>query len=486
MEKKAKKIQKKDVFCIVILSTILAILAIIQNFTDWLPRYPDPFGYLANAVYISGVNADWSGITSAMDSYYAYGYSFVISPLFLLFNDFLSISKGIIALNIIFFICIYHILIRISLRFLDSSKLIVNYFICFVICLYPALLYRISLLIPEIFLTFLTAVCILLFIKLEESPKVIHSISLGIILPYMISVHGRCIGMWLIGCLVILLMLFNKKIKLRHFIVFFITTFIGILLYKYFDGYIKENVYLLEERETTQIKNSFSDTITTVSKIFSLTGLLSFASAMLAQLFYLGCTTFSFYFLAYQSQIEKIFKHYRNRFSNNIFIHTSQNEKYIFSKIFIFLSSLTIIGLSAALFHKPRRMDHLLYGRHNEMFLPFVVLFGIAFILDEKKTRKVFIKFCWSNAALLVCTLITYFALKYTEFQSSIPRTIPALEIFYDNLQQNPGIVFCIIGLVTAVLLIYILLRKKFPLSVAGIFLVVIIGGSNIITTYNA
>lgn len=464
----------------------MAVSAIIQNFTDWLPRYPDPFGYLANAAYISGIDADWSGITSAMDSYYAYGYSIAISLLFLLFSNFLPLSKGIIILNIIFFICIYHILIRISFRLLNPVNQTINYFICFVICLYPALLSRISLVIPEIFLTFLTAVCILIFVKLEESPKVIHCICLGIILPYMISVHGRCVGMWLVGCMVMLLMFFKKKIKLQHCIVFFVITCFGIFLYKYFDEYIKDSVYLLGERETQQIKNSFADTIQTIRKIFSPTGLLSFSSTIFAQLFYLGCTTFSFYFLGYQFEIKKLFKYYRKKETDKMKIQATHNGKYIFTELFIFLSSLTIIGLSAALFHKPRRMDHLLYGRHNEMFLPFIVLFGIAYLLNEKESEKVFIKLCWSEAVLLVSTYITYFALKYTEFQGSIPRTIPALELFYNSLMENPGIVFFINFLVVAILLIYILFIKKISLLVAGIFLLVIIGGTNILTTYHA
>lgn len=72
----------------------------------------DEFGYWANAAFMSGF--DWSGVASH-NTYYSFGYSFVLAPLFLIDNFELRYQAALI-LNIFFQIISFLLLNGISKR----------------------------------------------------------------------------------------------------------------------------------------------------------------------------------------------------------------------------------------------------------------------------------------------------------------------------------------------------------------------------------
>lgn len=475
MDRKIKCTQKQ-------LATFYGIsilfLSSLFIFTNWLPRYPDAFGYLSSAKFISdSSNFTWCSITESMNSYYAYGYGIFISILFKIFDSYQMISRGIFIFNITLLIGIYVFLIKITDRLLDNLPAKIRYSLCFIICLYPPYLYQIYVVSPEILAIFLTAATVYLFIKLEESTNIMYSVLLGAVVSFMPAVHGRCLGIWAICVVVICFMMLFRKIKINQFICFLIITIIGILIYRYVNDIIKADVFILKGNDTPN--NSFTFVSKSILSIFSVSGIINILTSLFTQLFYLGSTTFLISFVGLSSFIVLIFEKIKYLIKNR----EIKFNKYDFTKIYICLSAFAIMFLSSVLFRIPRRMDHVLYGRHNEMFLPFIIVLGYSYLSKKRAKRKI-IFFC--SGILLICSLIVYIRLTNGNFSISIPRTIIGLSLFYDTIINNYSSVFMIalISILSVVLYLYLSHKYKRTFITYTFFILVCV--AQLCTSYKA
>lgn len=135
---------------------LLFAFCIVFLMNSWVPRYPDPFGYLANAAGLSGYN--WQDTTMQIQRVYAAGYSLLLVPFFWICKSFVALSKCAYFLNICLFVIYYFILCRIADSILeDIFSKNVRSIICFIICLYPSNIYNIYTITPEILSLFLTS-----------------------------------------------------------------------------------------------------------------------------------------------------------------------------------------------------------------------------------------------------------------------------------------------------------------------------------------
>ena len=80
---------------------------------------PDEFGYWTYASTLSG--CDWSDIVS-IGSYYSFGYTLILYPIFRLFKDSIYVYRTAVTINFMLMIIAYAVLMRIIMAFRKEKK----------------------------------------------------------------------------------------------------------------------------------------------------------------------------------------------------------------------------------------------------------------------------------------------------------------------------------------------------------------------------
>ena len=349
---------------VIIPSLILIVIAYLYHLDKYnlLYHLGDEFGYWANAAYIYGY--DWSGVASH-NSYYSFGYSFILAPLFLIKNFEVRYIVALI-LNVFFQIASFLMLSSISKRLFKFHSNNLTYLISLCITLYSSNVFYSKTTLCESYLYF-TYICITyLIVKICNENKWIEYILLGIIVPLIFTIHMRALSIVLSVVLFLLVeYITNYESRKKILVVFLEGIFLIIVAIVYKNDLIE---LLYSANETVDI-NNFAGQTGKIKLLFSFHGIWLMIRSMIGKIYYLLSASF-FIFAEAIIWIKKQFEQ-----KNNC------NIKVSFFLIMSFLFTLAISSLY--MIAESEIIDNLIYGRYNEFILGPFLLVGCSYMVDS-------------------------------------------------------------------------------------------------------
>lgn len=423
----------------------------------------DEFGYWSVAAFLHGL--DWSSIVSQI-SYYSYGYSILLAPLFWIFDNPYIMYKAALIMNGIMSSASFWLCYDTSRKIMNETHKYILLGISFLIAMYPTYVATSSIAWCE---SLLILVCWLLtwcFSSLNEKSSTGRFVLVGVLTVYIYMVHQRSIGILIASVSVILIMKAFNKINWKQFWLFTIPFIILILINSVIKDYIQSNLWL---SASGNLVNDYSAQVGKVNQIFTSNGLLKILQVFAGQIFYLGAAT---YLLAYVGLYELINtgsvavkKAMRNK---DIRILNSDNNFYLYT--FLAIASLATIAISVIALINPTRVDHLVYGRYTEMIIGPIILIGILRVRENIISNK---KFLFISFVFILFSLIVDLILRNFSSQSYIWLNAIGL-----SLAQTPLSVFlpAFIAIMSFRLIIVSFSKEKRILQtivvIAGLFFV--------------
>ncbi len=325
----------------------------------------DEFGYWANAAFMSGF--DWSGVASH-NTYYSFGYSFVLAPLFLIDNFELRYQAALI-LNIFFQIISFLLLNGISKRLFKQINRNLSYIISLCITLYTSNVFYSKTTLCESFIYFVFIWIIYLVIKICNENKWIEYILLGILTPLIFSIHMRALGIVVsVGLFLIIEYVTNPGSR-KKVIVFILETIILFTVVFFYKNHLIESLYASNETVAT---NDFSGQTGKIELLFSIKGIWLMIRSIIGKVYYLLSASFLIFAWSILWMKEQIVK--KNGYTVKI--------AFFFLTSFLFtlgISSLYMIGESNII-------DNLIYGRYNDFIIGPFLLLGCGYLVEKRNT----------------------------------------------------------------------------------------------------
>lgn len=360
----------------------IALLLILCSFFGYsigriygLTILPDEFGYWSYAAAMAGY--DWSEIVS-LNSYYSYGYSIVLLPVFMLFQDGLTAYRAAVVLNFVMLAGIGLMLQYLAGRLfsevnpegipLGGEHL--QHGCAVVAALYPPLLLYAKTTMAETMLAFLFVLILVLLYQYLERGKPASLFWMLVALVYIHFVHMRAVALIVAGTLAFFAdRLFfcehqgknrdgRKRLKYVTAVAVVIALFgMGIavkeaVFNQVFDGnpeYFKVNDYRGQAGK--------------LQYIMTLEGLKNLIISVAGKLLYLGTATFgtAFWGIWYAWKAVRKGKERKDR---------------IFW-LFVLMSAAGALLLNAIYTVHPGRVDALAYGRYHEYVFPILIAAGL-------------------------------------------------------------------------------------------------------------
>lgn len=359
--------------------------------------FPDEFGYWAAAAELKGY--DWSEVTS-LGSYYSYGYSLLLYPVFLLAKDSVLLYRIAVYGNFVLLILGFFLLYLLMKKLFPKRESKELLLLAMSGILYSSWIFYMQLTLSEILLMSLYLLISYMFLKYLEKPKQSTAVLLAAALVYLYFVHMRTIGIAIAGVIILLLLLifhpeYRKSVA--------IAAGMGILLLAggiWLKSYMLDSLYSAAA-ETAIAVNDYSGQADKLRSLLTLDGLYRLFVSCIGKLFYLGISTFGLFYFGMIYIIRQAVLSVQYKFKKNLFY------------LFLLLSILGQFMVAAVYMMDGAYVDTVLYGRYNEIFLPIVICLGLVYMLKTKKlvrkglalavTQGVFAAFAvhyWEQAAL--------------------------------------------------------------------------------------
>lgn len=419
---------------------------------------PDEFGYWSYAAAAAGY--DWSGIAS-LSSYYSYGYSVILFPIFLLFQDGLMAYRAAVVVNFVMLAGIGMMLQYLARQiFSDEDQKCLSVFAT-VAALYPTLLLYARTTMAETLLVFLYILAVVLLYQYLESRSMSWLFLLTVVLVYIHFVHMRTVSLLVAGVVSVVLDRFcftgdREGIRQRNHLWYVLVVVVAVVLFVLGmaarDGII-DHVYE-GDSQTFQI-NDYRGQIGKLQYIMTWEGFGNLIVSIAGKVLYLGTATFGIAFWG-------LWHAWKNA------IHGQERKKRVFW-CFILLSVTGALMINAVYTVYPGRVDALAYGRYHEYVFPVLILAGLYEMWHARRLwRGVF----WC-AGLELCMLVPVLCSLWKYHQTGLHACMVfGMSYLYDVEKTEPvmfylesygfGILLTLI--VTALLVIGRKEKKRLPI----------------------
>lgn len=350
-------------------------------FVRKLPFIADEVYSLSGAAFFAGY--DWSNYMS-LHKFYNFGYTMLLSPLYKIFNDPVTIYRGMLFGNALVFTALFFVVYYIARKHLQMKKM--TSIAMALVCSHNSiLLFFKGFVYNELPLAMITWLCVCLLLELSDSTgkkRVLLSILLGIVSAYAYLIHSRCVIIY--GALAVLILLFLVAYKkwLVQPIAFGAAFGISILWESQLVQYVRANLY--RAGSDVVMKNSVTGVVTNtgrfaslkasggifkvIKQFFSLSGTLTVETGGLL-------TLVTVIFLCYLwKNSKKIFKGEEKR---SIFI------LLVFATV-SFWGMIACIAVTGATNGYPR---FLVYSRYFSPFIGPFLLLGLYLLKNYKEIR---------------------------------------------------------------------------------------------------
>lgn len=382
--------------------------------------FPDEFGYWASAA--SNVGYDWSDVAS-LGSYYAFGYSILLTPILYLFGGGVVAYRVAIAVNMILQGISLFIFKGIMNRIYPKMpKIDAVYCIGFAV-FYPVWSFYVQMTLVEAVLMFLFSLTVYLMICFFDNPSAWRAGLLIIPLALMYFMHMRTIGVIASAILVLIIWaLINPKYRKFIIIALCVIGVIGVVAV-YLKLRVQRNVYSNAD-ESIMAGNDFSGQLYTIRYMLTAEGLKKLGLGILGKLFYLTEASFGTFFIAVWLLIKQTILLFR-RWKWKYEIKPKQLVCF-----FILLSMLAQLMITAAYMNNPQKLDSISYGRYNDYILPVFMCLGIRQVMRSRHKLRYFIGVTVTSLILVVITILYS---KSTELNNMHSYFVAGISYFWND-----------------------------------------------------
>lgn len=326
--------------------------------------FPDEFGYWAAAAKFAGYN--WSEVTS-ISYYYSYGYSLLLLPILSGMENMTLAYRIAIAMNIIFLLFSYFVLFQIVTALSPQTGRFRKALLCGAGIFYSGHIFYMQLTLPETLLVLLLFIQIWVLESYLRAPQPFKGLLLSAVSVYMYYVHMRSIAM-LVSMIVILMLSAGCS---RHYRKGLLAAAVGILLFLtggyIIKAYLQNSLYLYASEQSIAV-NDYAGQIEKIVSLCTLQGIQKLFISMAGKIYYLGAATGGLFFGAIK---------YLVRGSRLL---SRQRYLYLFVSLSIVLH-LTVVSIFTM---TQERIDIVLYGRYNDIFIPLFICLGVLELLQTK------------------------------------------------------------------------------------------------------
>ena len=385
---------------------------------------PDEFGYWAPAARIAGY--DWSAITS-MNSYYSYGYSILLFPIFCICKNGIWAYRLALILNFLMLIAIFFVLKKMAKQAFKNISDNAAIVFAAVTVTYPSLLFYSRTTMAEVLLATMYAVICLLMYNYIRNGGMWRLIFLSVANIYIYFVHMRSVGIVISTVLILALYLcFADKKNRKNFLIF-----LGMILLALAVGYmaknwVTQNIYATADEETLK-GNDYAGQMWKLKYIFTLEGFKNLIISIAGKTLYVGAASFG---LAYWGLA----------YSLRIILKKTIDLKQRFWYGYVLTSSVAEILISSIATLSPWRVDTLLYGRYHDFVVPVLMFIGIYAIWTSRKTIAGTIFIIISEAPMVMLLIYSLVINKQTVFKGFM---IPGMCYVYNESTFEPIKYYC-------------------------------------------
>lgn len=357
---------------------ILLILCIFQYSIQkiyGLSIYPDEFGYWASAAQWIGY--DWSE-TASLGSYYSYGYSVILCPILFWCENGLSAYRVAIGVNMILqcvsIFLLWEIFRRFSLGFGSDKKDMHILFAVSIAVFYPVWTFYMQMTLTEALLTFMYVLICYLFVIFLEKPKLISAMLLILALLYLYFVHMRTVGVVIAAVLTLFMYAWktpSERKKLMICVCFFV---LGAGVGAWMKATITDSVYAVADAGKLA-GNDYVGQIRKIKTFFELEGIFRLLVSCIGKVYYLGMASFGLFYVAVGYLIKEFWGFVPILVKKGKSI--SEISKKQWMSLFLLLSIVGQVLISAIFMINPGRLDGIVYGRYNDYLLPVIMGLGV-------------------------------------------------------------------------------------------------------------
>lgn len=350
-------VQRRYDILFVLLMFCIVCHGISKSYGFYFPA--DEFGYWSYAAKLAGY--DWSDIAS-LGSYYSYGYSLILLPVFLIFKDGVIAYRAAMVVNIALLAVCFFILQKMGRTFHAA-----------VAVFYPTWLFYAGTTFAEILLVTLYLVtCLLLLKYLQTGKKGYMALMLATML-YMYLVHLRAIGVLVSGIAVLLFYHIKKGgRKVRSILALAIGTavivaaglLVGLLIKNYWTGMVYGDT-----ADALKNANDYAGQVEKIAYIFSKEGFKNLLISVSGKILYLGLASYGIAYFGIIYAVKRV------------------REKKFFP-LFVLFTTVAALMICAIYTIRPGRVDTLTYGRYHEYVMPVLLMMGIKELSNRTVSAK--------------------------------------------------------------------------------------------------
>lgn len=345
----------------VLLMFCMACHGISKSYGFYFPA--DEFGYWSFAARLAGY--DWSDIAS-LSSYYSYGYSLVLFPVFALAENGIAAYRAALAVNYVMLAACYFLIQRVEKDISPFSAAVAVF--------YPTWLFYAGTTFAEILLVLLyVVICLLLCAYLRTGRKYFIALLFGAML-YMYFVHMRAIGVLGSGIVTLLVYdLCQDRRRVRYTLMLLLCTaavaVAGTLVKNEWTSVVYSGT-----SDGLQRVNDYAGQAEKLLYLFTAEGMRNFVISVAGKLLYLGLASFGIAYFGIAYAVLQVFG--------------KKSERMNCFYLFVLLSTLAAVLISAVYTIYPGRVDTLAYGRYQEYVVPILLTAGIKSLREKSVSAR--------------------------------------------------------------------------------------------------
>ncbi len=337
--------------------------------------FNDELGYLGNAAALAG--KDWH-YAMQRSLWYSYGWSIIISPLFLLFSNMEIIYRAIIIMNALMVVGVFLLQRNLLTNiFKNIGKTFATLFSA-CSCCYVSVLYNTSISWPETFLLFMYTVMTYFFYYMLKNPKPYKSAIWAFLLVYFYVIHNRMICVVLVGIAVYMICLICRKVNIRGFILFIGTLGISFFLF----DLLKRYIVSLNWRGGLPHGNDMYTGLEVLKNLFMSQGITNFFGLLCSESIYVIVSSFGLVPLGIHALVSKSLASIKNK-----------DYKFAILSAWLAFAFFGMFALNCINFSygniSSKRVDHLFYGRYFEPLYIFLIAIGLYYLKFEQKPSRI-------------------------------------------------------------------------------------------------